>query len=71
MAFNIATRTDQPGLALEISAAVHHLMLAIHDHRLYRTTVRELSRLDDATLADLGMHRSGIRAIARKAVYGV
>lgn len=65
------TRTHQAGLAIEISAGVHHLIQAVHDQIAYRATVRELSNLDDATLADLGIHRSGIRAEARKAVYGV
>ncbi|KZY35960.1 hypothetical protein A3731_16395 [Roseovarius sp. HI0049] len=60
----------QAGLAIEISAAAHHLMQAAYDYLAYRATVRELSELDAATLADLGIHRSGIRAEARKAVYG-
>lgn len=65
------TRARQTGLAIEISAGVHHLVQAVHDYIAYRNTVRELSRLDNATLADLGIHRSGIRAEARKAVYGL
>lgn len=71
MAYQNHTRTAQAGLALEISATVHRLIQAAHDRRAYRKTVRELSRLDDQTLADLGMHRSGIRAAAHKTVYGV
>ncbi len=70
MAYNTETRTAQSALALEISAAVHHLVQKLHDYADYRATIRELSRLDDATLADLGLHRSGIHAQARKAVYG-
>lgn len=70
MAIGHETRTTQSALALEISAFVHHLVQAAHDHRAYRQTLRELSRLDDAALADLGLHRSGIRAAAREAVYG-
>lgn len=71
MAYQSETRAVQPGLAIEVSAAVHHMVQALHDAFAYRATVRELSRLDDATLADLGMHRSAIRAEARKAVYGL
>ena len=32
--------------------------------QVVRSTVDALSQLDDATLADLGLHRSGIRAAA-------
>ncbi|MDM8166354.1 DUF1127 domain-containing protein [Roseovarius sp.] len=45
-------------------------MQAAYDYLAYRATVRELSELDAATLADLGIHRSGIRAKAREAIYG-
>jgi len=71
MAFNTVTRTAPSALALEVSAFVHHAIQALNDYRLYRATVRELSRLDTATLADLGLSRSGIRAEALKAVYGI
>lgn len=70
MAFANLTRGTASGLSLEISAAVHHLMQAAHDYMTYRQTIRALSRLDEASLADFGLHRSGIRAAARKAVYG-
>ncbi|KRS17277.1 DUF1127 domain-containing protein [Roseovarius indicus] len=63
-------RAVETGLAIEISAAAHHVMQAVYDYLAYRATVRELSELDRAALADLGIHRSGIRAAARKAVYG-
>lgn len=71
MAIATETRTAQPVLALEISAAVHHLIQRLADFRAYRATVTELSKLDDRTLADLGIPRSGIRGAARYAVYGV
>jgi uncharacterized protein YjiS (DUF1127 family) len=71
MAFANETRTTMPsGLALEISAGVHHLVQAVADYRAYRATLAELRRLDDRALADLGLHRSGIRATAHQAVYG-
>ena len=71
MAYASEKSAGQTGLAIEISAAAHHLMQAAYNYLAYRATVRELSELDAATLADLGIHRSGIRAEARKAVYGV
>ncbi|CUH19704.1 hypothetical protein JSE7799_00491 [Jannaschia seosinensis] len=38
--------------------------------RTYRRTHDELSALSDRDLADLGMSRSGIRAVAYEAAYG-
>ncbi|MCB5175820.1 MULTISPECIES: DUF1127 domain-containing protein [Microvirga] len=34
---------------------------------IYRETVRELDRLDDRDLTDLGIGRADIRAVARQA----
>lgn len=39
-------------------------------HRIYRTTLQELERLDDRDLADLGIRRSEIRRIAWNAGFG-
>ena len=38
-------------------------------YRVYRTTLTELSGLNDRELTDLGIHRSSIRSIAYKAAY--
>lgn len=38
--------------------------------KIYRTTTTELSKLTDRELADLGIARSSIRAIAKQAAYG-
>ncbi len=47
---------------------------ALGDHlvqyRRYRATLEELSMLTDRELADIGLHRSNIRDIAREHVYG-
>jgi uncharacterized protein YjiS (DUF1127 family) len=40
-------------------------------HRLYRTTLTELSALTSRELDDLGMARGDIKSAARKAVYGL
>lgn len=47
---------------------VAHLIAAIRRWASYRKTVAELSRLDDRSLNDLGILRSDIDAVARKAV---
>lgn len=71
MGYVDALRATPPGLALEISAAVHHAVQQATDYLAYRSTVRALSNLDKASLSDLGIARSEIRAKAREAVYGV
>ncbi|TNE69059.1 DUF1127 domain-containing protein [Celeribacter ethanolicus] len=39
-------------------------------YRVYRETVLELSDLKDRDLADLGLSRASIRAVAYEAAYG-
>ncbi|MCZ0813364.1 DUF1127 domain-containing protein [Roseovarius sp. EGI FJ00037] len=70
MTYASYTRAAETGLGLEFSAALHHMMLRFADYRIYRTTLNELRKLDDRTLADLGIARSGIRAKAHEVVYG-
>lgn len=43
---------------------------AWEDFRAYHATLAELRALTDRQLADLGLGRSAIRAVARRAVYG-
>ena len=71
MAYSNQTKAVQAGLSLEVSVVLHQLMQRVADYRAYRATVRELSRLSNGALTDLGIARSGIRAAARKAVYGL
>ena len=70
MTFATYTRAAETGLGLEFSAALHQMKLRFADYRIYRATLKELGKLDDRTLADLGIARSGIRAKAHEAVYG-
>lgn len=70
MASTHITRAAQAGIGLEVSAAIHHAVQAIADYRAYRATLRELRRLDDQVLHDLGICPLNIRAEAAKAVYG-
>ena len=46
---------------------ITHLFAAIQRWLAYRETVRELSNLDDRELADLGISRCDIDAVARHA----
>lgn len=39
-------------------------------YRVYRDTVAELSELNDRDLADLGLSRATIKAVAYQAAYG-
>lgn len=43
---------------------------AMAARKVYRTTLTELQALDNRDLADLGINRSMIRAIAFEAAYG-
>lgn len=70
MAFATQNRSATAGLQLEISAAVYALITRFADHRAYKRTVAELSKLGPAELKDLGLDRSNIRAAASAAVYG-
>lgn len=38
-----------------------------HAYRRYRRTLNELAQLTDRELADLGLHRSGLKAVALEA----
>jgi uncharacterized protein YjiS (DUF1127 family) len=46
-----------------------NIVLFVHDWRRYRASVRELSRLGDHQLADLGISRSDIQRISWSAVH--
>ncbi len=70
MAFAALNRTGLNALNIEISATVYRGLQRIEEYRAYRRTVAELSRLDARQLADLGLHRSGIRSVARETIYG-
>ena len=57
-------------LGEELRRAFNVAMQRIADYRAYRRTIRELSDLSAHDLADLGLHHSEIRRIARESVYG-
>lgn len=53
-----------------LSGALETVKRRYEQHRVYRQTVRELSELSDRALADLGVSRSMIKALARESAYG-
>jgi uncharacterized protein YjiS (DUF1127 family) len=44
-----------------------NLIRLVRRWRRYHRSIRELSRLDDRELADIGVSRSDIRSVARQA----
>ncbi len=70
MAFVSDIRALEASLAHRMAAAAKNLAHRINDRRMYRRTVRELQALDARELADLGLSRSMIPAVAHEAVYG-
>jgi len=53
-----------------LSLALRNISERVARYRVYRNTLRELGELTNRDLADLGIHRSSIRAIAYEAAYG-
>ena len=49
---------------------IARMVEAMAARKVYRTTLTELQALDNRDLADLGISRSMIRAIAHEAAYG-
>ena len=70
MAFANTTRTGEWGLAHGLNAFLARLSDQRRRYRVYRQTIGELNALNDRDLADLGINRSMIEAIATEAAYG-
>ena len=49
---------------------VARVQTALQKRAIYSQTVGELQQLNDRELADLGISRSQIKAVARSSVYG-
>ena len=69
MAIASTNTTAQHGAADRLAILAASLKDRISKARTYRKTYNELNALSDATLADLGLHRSMIRRVAYQAVY--
>jgi uncharacterized protein YjiS (DUF1127 family) len=69
MAFTQSTQYQAPTVAW-ISNALHTLADRLERRAVYRTTLNELSNLNGRELADLGMSRGSLRAVAYEAAYG-
>ena len=67
---NSTLNADHLSLRDMIAHPVAALRLMAQRRRVYLQTVSELSALSDRDLADLGLHRSMVRAVAKDAAYG-
>lgn len=64
------TNTFNVSLSERVSAFARTIAKRFADYRLYQRSLSELNALSDRDLADLGLHRSMIRAVAFETVYG-
>ena len=71
MAYVNSTRTLNISFADRLGNIVKSVKLALHRRRLFNQTVRELNALSERELADLGIHGSMIKDIAKEAAYGI
>lgn len=55
------------GVAARFNAVLENYKSASAQRKIYRNTLRELSELSNAELADIGLSRSMIRSVARDA----
>ena len=67
---NSTLHADQLSLREVIAHPFAALRLMAQRRRVYLQTVSELGALSDRDLADLGLHRSMVRAVAKDAAYG-
>jgi uncharacterized protein YjiS (DUF1127 family) len=70
MAYVNTIRAAEGGIVDRLTLVVKSVKAAFERRRLYSQTLYELNGLNDRELADLGIHRSMIRDIAREAAYG-
>lgn len=70
MAYVNSTRTGSVALGDRFGTVLQALRLAIHRRGVFARTRNELNALSDRDLADLGITRAMIDAVAHEAAYG-
>jgi uncharacterized protein YjiS (DUF1127 family) len=70
MAYVNSSRTVNISMADRFGSISKSVKLALRRRALFSQTVRELNALSDRELADLGIHASMIKDIAKQAAYG-
>lgn len=70
MAYVNSSRAASFSLADRFSGLTAQFKAHLARRAVYNQTVRELLTLSDRELADLGISRSDIRAVAHEAAYG-
>lgn len=70
MAYVNSSRAASFSLADRISGFIADVKVQMARRAVFNQTVRELNTLTDRELADLGIARADILAVAREAAYG-
>jgi uncharacterized protein YjiS (DUF1127 family) len=70
MAYVNTNRIARKGFMDRLSVLKDVVVTAVQQRRVYGQTVGELNALTDRELADLGIARASITAIAHEAAYG-
>lgn len=70
MAYVNTARAAAPSIWSLFAHPMNSLSVLLQRRRVYVQTLTELNALSDRDLADLGLHRSLIRTVAKEAAYG-
>lgn len=70
MAYVNTARAAAPSLRSLFAHPMNAVAQMVQRRRIFNQTVAELNALSDRDLADLGLHRSLIRSVAKDAAYG-
>jgi uncharacterized protein YjiS (DUF1127 family) len=70
MAYQAQTQFAGASFGARFAAFRAEVAQKLAAHKVYKTTVNELSSLSNRDLADLGLGRSHIKRIALEAAYG-